>query len=185
MPIEASYLGMALEIGDEDVENRTYFRHCAQGRYHLQRCVDCELLRYPPGPSCYWCGSPESRWEPVASEGTVHSYTEVHHAIQPGFKAHVPYAVLIVDLDEQRGRPTEHEALRVVGNLVGPDGTLAGLDLVRQVGIGSRVEMTFTRLTPEIAIPNWTLKVPGDRLPWRARVDTAEVSPARPQEPSP
>ena len=33
--------------------------------------------------------------------------------------------VLLVDLDTQKGKPTEHEALRVVGNLVTPDGELA------------------------------------------------------------
>jgi uncharacterized OB-fold protein len=171
MPIEASYLGMKLTIGNEDIENRTYFGHCAQGRYHLQRCSACSLLRYPPGPSCYWCGSPESHWDPVSPTGTVHSYTEVHHAIQPGFKAYAPYAVLIVDLDEQRGHPTADEALRVVGNLVAPDGALAGPALVRQVGIGSVVEMTFTRLSAEIALPNWTLKIPDGSVPWRAGVD--------------
>ena len=171
MPIEASYLGMTLQIGDEDIENRTYFRYCAQGRFHLQRCSACSLLRYPPGPSCYWCGSPESRWDPVSTSGTVHSYTEVHHAIQPGFKAHAPYAVLIVDLDEQRGQPTTDEALRVVGNLVGPDGALASPDLVQQMGIGSAVQMTFTRLTAEMALPNWALKTPDGPAPWRARVD--------------
>lgn len=174
MPIEASYMGMALEIGDEDTENRTYFRYCAQGRFHLQRCTGCKRLRYPPGPSCYWCGNPQSQWDPVSPEGTVHSYTEVHHAIQPGFKAHTPYMVLIVDLDEQRGEPTEHEALRVVGNLVGSDGALASRDLLLQVGIGARVEMSFTRLTPEIAIPNWKLSARGDdQPPWRARTGAA------------
>ena len=171
MAVEVDYMGMTLEIGDEDVDNLSYFRYCAQGRYHLQRCAACALLRYPPGPSCYWCGHAVSRWDPVATEGTVHSYTEVHHAIQPGFKAHAPYAVLIVDLDEQKGRPTEHEALRVVGNLVGPDGTLAKPELLQQVGIGSRVRMTFTPLTPEIAIPNWTLSAPcRGEAPWRARM---------------
>ena len=171
MPIEANYMGMTLEIGDEDVENLAYFRYCAQGRYHLQRCTACSLLRYPPGPSCYWCGGQGSRWNPVSPTGTVHSYTEVHHAIQPGFKACTPYAVLIVDLDDQRGQPTADEALRVVGNLVGPDGALASRDLLQQVGIGSLVQMTFTHLTAEIAVPNWTLRTPGGLAPWRACVD--------------
>ena len=62
---------------------------------------------------------------PVEGKGAVHSYTEVHHAIQPAFKAHTPYLVLLVDLDTQKGKPTEHEALRVVGNLATPDGKLA------------------------------------------------------------
>ena len=69
---------------------------------------------------------------PVEGKGTVHSYTEVHHAIQPAFKAHTPYLVLLVDLDTQKGKPTEHEALRVVGNLATPDGKLAPPEMVKQ-----------------------------------------------------
>ena len=47
----------------------------------------------------------------------MHSYTEVHHAIQPAFREHTPYMVLLVDLDTQKGEPTPDEALRVIGNL--------------------------------------------------------------------
>ena len=52
----------------------------------------------------------------------MHSYTQVHHAIQPAFKPFVPYVILLVDLDTQKGKPTEHEALRIVGNLTTADG---------------------------------------------------------------
>ena len=69
---------------------------------------------------------------PVEGKGAVHSYTEVHHAIQPAFKALTPYLVLLVDLDTQMGKPTEHDALRVVGNLATPDGKLAPPDLVKK-----------------------------------------------------
>ena len=54
----------------------------------------------------------------------MHSYTEVHHAIQPAFREHTPYMVLLVDLDTQKGEPTPDEALRVIGNLCTPDGQL-------------------------------------------------------------
>ena len=80
---------------------------------------------------------------PVEGKGAVHSYTEVHHAIQPAFKAHTPYLVLLVDLDTQKGKPTKDEALRVVGNLTTPDGKLAPPDMVKKVGIGTRVRMVF------------------------------------------
>ncbi len=72
---------------------------------------------------CPWCASPNATWTAVEGKGEVHSYEEVHHAIQPAFKAHTPYMVLLVDLDTQKGQPSEHEALRVVGNLTTPDGT--------------------------------------------------------------
>jgi len=47
---------------------------------------------------------------PVEGRGTVHSYTEVHHAIQPAFKQFTPYLVLLVELDTQSGKPTREEA---------------------------------------------------------------------------
>jgi uncharacterized OB-fold protein len=86
----------------------------------------------------------------------VHSYTEVHHAIQPAFRDHLPYLILVVDLDTQKGQPTPDEALRVVGNLVSPDGRLAPPDQVARVGIGTRVRMVIVPVTEGLAIPNWT-----------------------------
>ena len=122
----------------------TYFKHCAAHDFHLQQCDDCKLLRYPPTTACPWCTCLTSTWTPVEGKGEVHSYEEVHHAIQPAFKAHTPYLVLLVDLDTQKGQPTRDEALRVVGNLTTPDGKLAPPDVVKRVGIGSRVRMVFT-----------------------------------------
>ena len=122
MSVQATYLGMSLAIDDLDVENLAYFKHCAAHDFRLQRCTSCNLLRYPPTTACPWCMNPKSDWVPVEAKGAVHSYTEVHHAIQPAFKAHTPYLILLVDLDTQKGKPTKEEALRVVGNLTTPDG---------------------------------------------------------------
>jgi len=157
MSISATYLGMPLEVNDLDVENLAYFGHCAQHNYHLQRCDACKLIHYPPTTGCPWCANPKSTWVPVEGKGAVHSYTEVHHAIQPAFKAFTPYLVLLVDLDTQKGKPSEHEALRVMGNLATPDGKLAPPDMVKKVGIGTRVRMVFADVAPGLAIPHWTI----------------------------
>ena len=157
MAIQATYLGMPLDINDLDVENLSYFKHCAAHQFHLQRCAACGLLRYPPTTACPWCASPKAQWVPVDARGAVHSYTEVHHAIQPAFKKHTPYLILLVDLDTQKGQPTEHEALRVVGNLALPDGTLAPPDMVKRVGVGTRVRMVFADVAPGLALPHWTI----------------------------
>ena len=104
MPIQGQHLGMTLSLDDLDGENLAYFKHCAEHNFHLQECSDCSLLRYPPTTACPWCMSRESKWVPVEGKGAVHSYTEVHHAIQPAFKAVTPYLVLLVDLDRQTGQ---------------------------------------------------------------------------------
>jgi len=167
MAIQATYLGMPLDINDLDVENLAYFKYCAAHDYRLQACVQCGLVRYPPTTACPWCAHLESRWQAVEARGAVHSYTEVHHAIQPAFKQHVPYMVLLVDLDTQKGKPSEPEALRVLGNLTTPDGVLAPPDMVKKVGIGTRVRMVFADVAPGLAIPLWT-------------IDEAAVQPAKP-----
>ncbi len=169
MPITADYLGMGLSLDDLDGENLAYFRHCADHAFHLQACADCGLVRYPPTTACPWCMSGGSKWVPVEGKGTVHSYTEVHHAIQPAFKAVAPYLVLLVDLDTQKGKPTEHEALRVAGNLATPDGKLAPPELVKKVGIGTRVRMVFADVAPGLSLPQWTIdeSAPQPASPWR------------------
>ena len=100
----------------------------------------------------------------------MHSYTEVHHAIQPAFKAHTPYLILLVDLDTQKGKPTAHEALRVVGNLVhaGRQAGAAGA-WCKRVGIGTRVRMVFTDVAPGLALPQWTIDETATQpdKPWR------------------
>jgi uncharacterized protein len=169
MAASGQYLGMALSIADLDTDNAAYFRFCARGELRLQRCKACELMRYPPGPACPWCAGNAFEWVPVSGRGTVYSYTEVRHPVQPAFRTHVPYLALLVELDEQRARPTEHDAIRMIGNLATPDAALATPELVSAVGIGSRVRVVFAHAGPEIAIPLWALDEtqPPAAAPWR------------------
>jgi len=157
MAIRGEYLGMTLTVDDLDIENLEYFRHCAEHDFHLQACAKCGRLRYPPTTACPWCATLESTWRKVEGKGTVHSYSEVHHAIQPAFRGHTPYLILLVDLDTQKGEPTSDEALRVVGNLCTPDGQLAPADQVRSIGIGTRVRMVFSDVASGLALPQWTI----------------------------
>ncbi|MPY91992.1 MAG: hypothetical protein GEV08_02700 [Acidimicrobiia bacterium] len=169
MAIHGEYLGMPVQLDDVDQENLAYFRWCAAGDFRLQRGRTSGLLRYPPTTACPWTRDRSYDWVPVEGRGTVHSYTEVHHAIQPAFRPFVPYLVLLVELDTQRGQPTEHEALRVVGNLVTPEGRLAGPDAVASVGVGSRMRLVFSPVAEGLAIPNWTIDETAAQPehPWR------------------
>jgi uncharacterized OB-fold protein len=94
---------------------------------------------------------------------------EVHHAIQPAFRQFVPYMILLVDLDTQKGQPSEHEALRVVGNLLTADGEFAPPEMIKKVGIGTRVRMIFKQVSEGFALPHWTIDetVQQSATPWR------------------
>jgi uncharacterized OB-fold protein len=179
--IVANYLGMDLALSAREQENRAYFGFCASGEFRLQCCRQCGLLRYPPGPACPWCSAFEADWVPVEGRGTVHSYMEVQQAIQPAFRAAAPFMVLLVELDNQRGQPTAHEALRVIGNLVDAECRIASSAYSRDVGIGSRVRMIFTPVAPGLALPQWTIDRSASQpaRPWRypeATPDSSEVT---------
>ena len=77
--------------------------------------------------------------------------------------------VLVVDLDTQKGEPTEHEAPRVAGNLLTADGQFAPPEMIKTVGIGTRVRMVFTEVTNGFALPHWTIDEDVDQpeSPWR------------------
>ncbi|MYE85203.1 MAG: hypothetical protein F4X31_03030 [Gammaproteobacteria bacterium] len=169
MPLTGEYLGRPVAINDLDTANQAFYRHCASGALHLQHCPACDLLRYPTTTACPWCAGPDYGWKPVSGKGTLYSYTEVHHAIDPGFRPFTPYLILLVELDEQAGQPTAHEALRVNGNLAGPGGELASAALVRTVGIGSRLKVVFKDMGGDIALPLWTLDDEAEQPaePWR------------------
>jgi uncharacterized OB-fold protein len=49
---------------------------------------------------CRECGSERLEHRAASGRGKVHSYSVVHRAPGPAFKADVPYAVLLVELEE-------------------------------------------------------------------------------------
>ena len=149
------YRGMNLVIPENDSEWREHFK-LARGSHKLmlRACKACDLMRYPPSHGCPFCGALEWSWREVSGRGHIYSYEIVAHAIQPGFKEWTPYAVVLVELDEQRGKPTEHEALRIIANLVTPE---LRPEPEANVAIGKRVRVIFQDLSEDFALPQFTL----------------------------
>ncbi|HZJ28293.1 MAG TPA: OB-fold domain-containing protein [Acidimicrobiia bacterium] len=97
-----------------------YERAATTGRLHFQRCDACGRWRHPPRFRCAGCGSELWSWSPASGRGRVFSWTVTHRPVDPAFAAELPYAVLVVEMDE---------GVRVVGSLIGlPPGQLE-LDL--------------------------------------------------------
>jgi uncharacterized protein len=91
-----------------DDTNRAWF---TSGELTLQACASCGALQHPPDEICPVCGSMSFTTRTVGREGTVYSYTIVHHAVNAVLESSVPYAVVLVSLDEV-------PEVRVVGNLI-------------------------------------------------------------------
>ena len=173
MALEGEYLGMPVRVDEVDQENFAFFGYCGQHELRVQQCTSCDLKRFPPTTACPFCAHPESTWEQLSGRGTVYSYGEVHHAIQGTFRAHTPYLLLLVELDEQRNEPHEFDGLRLQGNLATADADLASPELVRQVGIGSRVRVVFKDIGPGIAMPLWAIDEEAEQPdePWRYPIE--------------
>jgi hypothetical protein len=92
-------------------DSRGFWDACGRRELAIQRCADCGRFRHPPEPCCPHCRSFASVWAPVSGCGRVFSFTVVHRAFLAALEAHVPYVVILVELDDAPG-------VRVVSNLV-------------------------------------------------------------------
>ena len=173
MGLSGEYLGMPVLIDDLDKDNQAFYRYCGQNELRVQECLDCRLKRLPPTSACPFCASERVQWSPVSGRGTVYSYGEVHHAIQGAFRSHVPYHLLLVELDEQKDIPNQYDGLRLQGNLAEVDGSLATSETVKRVGIGTRVKVSFKQMGDQIAMPLWVIDEDSTQPepPWRYPIE--------------
>ncbi len=108
-----------------DATNEFFWTSGADGHLRFLRCQECGYFLHPPGPRCPECGSADVAPEAVSGRGQVFSYTVNHQSWDGGTD---PYAVVLIELDEQSG-------LRLTTNLLDVD-----LDAIE---IGMRVEVVF------------------------------------------
>ncbi|TYB42365.1 hypothetical protein FXF69_31610 [Actinomadura chibensis] len=157
-----------------DPEHAGYFEAAGRGELVVQRCAECGLLRGQIGAACPFCTCLDWAWEPVAGTGVIYSYQVVARAVSPAFADWVPYPVVLVELDEQRGVPwrggreDESVSLRKIANLVARDDPSRPEDEAN-VAIGLRVRVCFTKLDDGLALPQFRLTdEPPEHDPWRA-----------------
>jgi uncharacterized OB-fold protein len=79
----------------------------------------------------------------VSGRGTIFSWAVMHQVYHAGFADEVPYAIVVVELEE---------GARLVSNLVGCP--------VDAISAGMPVEVTFEDVTPELTLPKFRLRGP-------------------------
>jgi len=104
----------------------------------VQRCESCGTHRFPARDICSRCLSRAAEWVRVSGRGSVFSWAVMHQVYHPGFASEVPYAVVVIALDE---------GARLVSNLIGcpPEEIRADLP----------VEVVFEDVTPEVTLPKF------------------------------
>ena len=115
-----------------------YFEAARAGRLVVQRCAGCGALRFPPRELCSACLATDATWQEVSGRGEIFSYNVMHQVYHPGFAADVPYAVIVVKLEE---------GPKITSNLVDCP--------VREIAIGMPVEVVFEELSREVTLPKF------------------------------
>ena len=83
-----------------DADSAAFWRGLRDGMLLLQHCADCGHVQYYQQAMCRQCGSENLVHRAASGRGKVHSFSVVHRAPGPAFKADLPYAVLLIDLEE-------------------------------------------------------------------------------------
>jgi uncharacterized OB-fold protein len=77
-----------------------FYAHLAGGELRLQCCDACGRWRHPPRVLCGACSADRWSWQEVCGRGAVYTWTVTHQALVPPFADDLPYAVVVVELDE-------------------------------------------------------------------------------------
>lgn len=91
---------MARPLPSPNAETLPFWEGCRRGELLYQACGDCGRRQFYPRARCSICHSDRLDWARSGGLGTIHSFTIVHRAPSPAFRADVPYVIALVDLDE-------------------------------------------------------------------------------------
>lgn len=125
-----------------DALSRPFF---TTGRIALQQCSACAHVQHPPEEVCQSCQSFAFGIFESAGLGRIESVAVARQSVHPALNDQVPYAIVIVSVDDAPG-------VVIIGNAVGvaPDEVRIG-DPVRAV-----FEDAFNAETQEsLLIPQW------------------------------
>lgn len=116
--------------------NKQFWAHCSEERLCFQMCIACGKWRHLPRPVCAECGSTDWQWAESSGRGKVFSWTVTRVPLHPAFAAKVPYAVVVVEMEEE---------VKLVAGL--KDCPFETIEL------GMPVEVVFERLTESVIMP--------------------------------
>src|SRR5690606_10218765 len=79
--------------------SQPFWDACRRHELVIQECRACWHRRWPIGPVCTECLSPEFEWVRLPGTGEVWSWIVYHRAFNPAWADDVPYNVALIRLD--------------------------------------------------------------------------------------
>ena len=115
-----------------------FYAWCRKHELRFQRCTTCGAWRHVPRELCAACGSWDWEWARSSGRGTVFTWTVAVRAMHPAFQNAVPYAPVVVEMEE---------GVRILSTVADcpPDA----------LTIGMPVTVTFDDVTPEVTLPTF------------------------------
>jgi uncharacterized OB-fold protein len=126
-----------------DELSQPFWDACNERKLVVQNCLGCNTLNFPPRPRCSECDSDRLEWKETSGKGHILSFFVTYDGRYQRRMVDQPYNVAVVTLDEDPG-------INFYANL---DENTA----VREVPIGSAVEVFFEQVTPDQMVPDWRL----------------------------
>lgn len=77
-----------------------FYDFCSKGELRFQRCEDCGVWRHVPRLMCADCGSWQWEWIESSGRGHLFTWTVVHRPMHPAFSDKLPYAPVVIELEE-------------------------------------------------------------------------------------
>lgn len=107
----------------EDFDSKPFWDWLRAKDFRLQYCEACGEYRFPPYPSCPYCGEAGGTWKPLSGKGVIYSWIVIHRSPLRDYQEDAPYVIVLVELEE---------GPRIVGRLVGcdPENVRADLPVV-------------------------------------------------------
>jgi len=121
-------------------ETAHYWQAALEGRLEIQYCRACARHKFYPRRFCIKCLSDQIDWVEASGRGRIYTYTVCHVAGHPAFESRVPYAIGIIELDEN---------VRMLAGIVDSD--------VTRLAVGAPVQVCFERISDDVALPMFRL----------------------------
>ena len=117
---------------------KEFYDWCKQSELRFQCCSDCGAWRHVPREQCAACGSQAWEWSRSSGRGTVFTWTVAERSMHPAFADDVPYAAVVIELEE---------GVRLVSEVVHCP--------TEALEVGMPVEVVFEDVTPDVTLPKF------------------------------
>lgn len=118
-----------------DPQSEPFWTNLRAHRLTMQRCEECQYVRWPPARHCPQCLATRAVWAELSGRGSVWSIAVYEHAYAPEFASSLPYNVALVELAE---------GPMLISNLV--------IDDITAIRIGDAVTAVFDDVSADLSL---------------------------------